>query len=115
MKKSNVVDQSLYFTLSTKDVKEPKGSGDVFNPYTSLNCPYKICWPRGYPLDLILPTSDNQTEWTQSKGSKLGVLQSLADVQPDVDGIFRLTKRTPFSFNRFRSDMSNIIEGGIDN
>jgi len=31
---------------------------------------------------------------------KFGVLQSLADVQPDVDAIYRLTKETPFNFKR---------------
>ena len=28
------------------------------------------------------------------------VLQSVADYQPDVDAIFRLTRKTPFSFRR---------------
>jgi len=31
---------------------------------------------------------------------KFGVLQSLADIQPDVDAIYRLTKETPFVFKR---------------
>ena len=28
------------------------------------------------------------------------MIQSLADIQPDVDAVFRLTKKTPFNFNR---------------
>ena len=30
----------------------------------------------------------------------MSIIQSLADVQPDVDAIFRLTKKTPFNFIR---------------
>ena len=33
-------------------------------------------------------------------GVNFGVLQSVADFQPDVDAIFRLTRNTPFSFQR---------------
>ena len=34
------------------------------------------------------------------KKIKFGVLQSLADIQPDVDAIYRLTKETPLVFER---------------
>lgn len=33
---------------------------------------------------------------------KFAVLQSLADVQPDVDAMFRLTHKTPFVFKKGR-------------
>jgi hypothetical protein len=29
-----------------------------------------------------------------------GVIQSLADIEPDVDAIFRMTQKTPFIFDR---------------
>ena len=32
--------------------------------------------------------------------SKFGVLQSLADIQPDVDAIYRMSRKTPFLFKR---------------
>ena len=32
--------------------------------------------------------------------ASFAVLQSVADSQPDVDAIFRLTRKTPFSFLR---------------
>ena len=42
----------------------------------------------------IIPLrSNNSTE-------KFAVLQSVADFQPDVDAIYRLTRTTPFDFKR---------------
>ena len=42
------------------------------------------------------------TECFEEENSSVtfGVLQSLADIQPDVDAIYRLTKETPFNFIR---------------
>jgi hypothetical protein len=34
------------------------------------------------------------------KLNTFGVIQSLADVEPDVDAIFRMTQKTPFMFDR---------------
>ena len=42
------------------------------------------------------------TEWLEVENNSItfGVLQSLADIQPDVDAIYRLTRETPFNFKR---------------
>ena len=79
--------------------REPKlgQNAKAFNPYPHLGCPDSTCWPRGHPLDQI--REEVQYEWSYGK-SKIGVLQSLADVQPDIDAIFRLTRKTPFNFIR---------------
>ena len=71
----------------------------VFNPYPVLGAPTRPCWPRGLPLHMI---HDKVTSgWSKiDKPIKFGVLQSLADIQPDVDAIYRLTKDTPFNFIR---------------
>jgi hypothetical protein len=39
--------------------------------------------------------------------STFGVLQSLADMQPDVDAIYRMTQKTPFLFRR--TPQSNFL------
>ena len=70
----------------------------VFNPYPSLGSDPK-CWPRGFPLDRILQSHNSKME-SVNKSVKFGVLQSLADYQPDVDAIYRLTQKTPFNFKR---------------
>ena len=70
-----------------------------FNPYPYLGAPSLPCWPRGLPLNMIhVPMTQNIS--SVSKYIKFGVLQSLADIQPDVDAIYRLTKETPFVFER---------------
>ena len=74
----------------------------VFNPYPVLGCPSPSCWPRGFPLNEI----QNANTWEASFDESVmplksfGVLQSLADVQPDVDAIFRMTQKTPFLFEK---------------
>ena len=73
----------------------------VYNPYPILGAPESPCWPRGFPMDKILESSLNNVKLSQVQSTtKFGVLQSLADIQPDVDAIFRLTHQTPFVFNK---------------
>jgi len=55
----------------------------------------KLVWPRGYPLSLILnPPAYQSTQ----KTTKIGIWQYLADEDPDVDAIYRLTNNTPIYF-----------------
>ena len=80
-------------------VEEVDTAHPLYNlyPQTSTN-PH--AWPRGFPLDSI---KDNRTftaaieprAWT---ARRVGVIQSLADHDPDVDGIYRLTQPLPFVF-----------------
>jgi len=82
----------------------------VFNPY-----PYfqptddsLVVWPRGFPLQFI---NDNRTYDVTSDAfdvkrldgadfENIAVLQSLADHDPDVDAIYRMTRQLPISFQR---------------
>ena len=57
-------------------------------------------WPRGFPLEFV---KDNRTvtaafQRKQWPARRVGVFQSLADHDPDVDGIYRLTQPLPFTF-----------------
>ena len=76
----------------------------VYNPYPSLGAPEKICWPRGFPIDLIQKSWNleltKEVPLNDAANGKIGILQSLADFQPDVDALFRLTRKTPFIFQR---------------
>ena len=84
----------------------------VFNPY-----PYfqptndTFIWPRGFPLQFI---RDEHTYKVNSGSLELkvaddvefdsiAVIQSLADHDPDVDAIYRMTRPLPISFQRQKS------------
>lgn len=55
-------------------------------------------WPRGLPLDLINTTFD--TKCSQNIGKcNVGIWQGLADEDPDVDAIYRLTSDQVCVFN----------------
>ena len=69
------------------------GFVNVYQLYTKA----KI-WPRGLPLHLI--TKDFELDKKlKFENCKIGVWQGLADEDPDVDAIYRLTNDTPCYFN----------------
>jgi len=53
-------------------------------------------WPRGLPLRCI---STQPAFATQLEQSRIGIWQALADEDPDVDAIYRLTDNTPCYFD----------------
>ena len=57
----------------------------------------KKIWPRGYPLERILGSSEVSVK--QSK-NKVGIWQTLADGDPDVDAVYRLTIGENIIFNK---------------
>ena len=62
------------------------GNGMFINVYKYFT--NKFIWPRGYPLDKILENTEGKII---PKKQKVGVWQFLADSDPDVDAIYRLT------------------------
>jgi hypothetical protein len=56
-------------------------------------------WPRGLPLDLI-HTDFGLDRALFETGFRVGVWQGLADEDPDVDAIYRLTCNEPCTFER---------------
>ncbi len=79
---------------------QQSGCPVAFNPYPLMGAPLADvnAWPRGFPLNLIQEHCNVSLE-KMSSSSTIAVFQSLADHEPDVDGIFRLTRSTPFNFN----------------
>lgn len=72
----------------------------VYNSYVSLGAPTLPVWPRGFPLTDILSdyTWNSTFQRVFISCNRIGVVQSLADNDPDVDAIFRLTRFLPFEF-----------------
>jgi hypothetical protein len=57
-------------------------------------------WPRGLPLRNINDSRD-KLQWSKEKTAhKVGIWQGLADEDPDVDAIYRLTSNTPCVFEK---------------
>lgn len=59
------------------------------NPYAFFGAP--ACWPRGYPLEELSTKQDTHTETHQVNAGAV-VSQGLANGEPDVDAVFRLTQ-----------------------
>ena len=81
-----------------------------FNPYPFLGAPNSKAWPRGIPLTVI--SSDEQTRITISNNERkmdIGILQSLADHEPDVDALYRLIHGTPFYFKRDKEQKPTLV------
>lgn len=104
--KSDIIIDTDDDNLPYNDWSFPEFDGDfetVGGPYGFINV-YQLftdqhIWPRGLPLSLI--TTDFQLEKQITKrASRVGVWQALADDDPDVDAIYRLTSDTPCQFRK---------------
>ena len=82
----------------------PCKSMSLINPYMHFGVNETISWPRGFPLDRIRDEATwkfpvcRYTDVIPPEGP-MAVIQSLANNEPDVDAIYRLTRKTPFDFN----------------
>jgi len=91
--------QGIPLPRSNGFVDEVSTNHKLYNLYPQLSTVLSS-WPRGFPLEAI---KDNRT-WSASfrrrawSARRVGVVQSLADHDPDVDGIYRLTQPLPFTF-----------------
>lgn len=74
-------------------IKGNKGFVNIYQLFTKQ----KI-WPRGLPLDLISKEFDLENNLKKTN-CKIGAWQGLADEDPDVDAIYRLTSDVPCSFD----------------
>lgn len=74
---------------------EGLGYVNVYNWFTH----HKI-WPRGLPLEKILDEAVFTEDTLEKKLLNIGVWQGLADLDPDVDAIYRLTSNKPVTFDR---------------
>ncbi len=77
-------------------VASSKGWANIYSEFGATTC-----WPRGFPLQHILNSVEHVTRG-ESKGMPWGVMQYLADEDPDVDAIYRMTHTEPVFFSRNR-------------
>jgi hypothetical protein len=76
--------------------REGLGFVNAYHHYTD-----SPIWPRGLPLEKIrAPRSAFEAENLCTKTSKIGVWQGLADLDPDVDAIYRLTSNQEVTFGK---------------
>lgn len=73
-------------------IPENKGFVNIYQLYTT-----EKVWPRGFPLNLINEKFCLENEIV-SQDCNVGIWQGLADEDPDVDAIFRLTHDEPIYF-----------------
>lgn len=100
----------------TVDVRIPhEHTYPTFNPYPILGAPTIPSWPRGLPLKDIKEPQSFNISLSEAKipRSSMAVLQSLADQQPDVDAIFRLTMKIPFSFKQSDEAKPLVVPRGV--
>ncbi|MFZ4591369.1 MAG: STELLO glycosyltransferase family protein [Ignavibacteria bacterium] len=76
-----------------ESIPENKGFVNIYELFTEQ----KI-WARGLPLNLINKRFDLEKS-LKSVNCRIGIWQGLADEDPDVDAIYRLTNDTPCYFN----------------
>jgi hypothetical protein len=74
-------------------LKQDLGFINIYQLYTEQNI-----WPRGLPLNLISKKFQLENKLS-NKNCKVGIWQGLADEDPDVDAIYRLTSDMPCYFN----------------
>ncbi len=76
------------------DVTRPQaGFVNVYQAFTK-----QFIWPRGFPLNRILDEKSSPAV-AQKSDVRVGVWQGLADGDPDVDAIYRLTNNRPCNFD----------------
>ena len=88
----------------------------TYNPYPTLGAPTLLpSWPRGLPLSHIKFPECHSTPTVPRdiNHQSIAVLQSLADHQPDVDAIYRITMPIPFSFRRSSNTRPLLVPRGV--
>lgn len=108
-----------------KPTHQVQSKSSVFNVYScfqqrdqgayGVSSP-SFSWPRGFPLDLISDPAtsrcgDNVLVAEQKERPSIGVLQSLANNDPDIDAIYRLTRPLPFSFDE--TNLQVVLPPGL--
>ena len=83
----------------------------LYNNYMVQSETSHNIWPRGFPLDEIKnPVTWNTTLKSGKKSAKtISVIQSLADNDPDIDALYRLTQPLPFHFKPYAASFPVVM------
>lgn len=90
--------------LMPKLIQKPK-IPNIYSLYTD-----KFIWPRGYPLRLVNQTQEWLIEEADDTQERVAVWQGLADIDPDVDAIYRLILNNEVTFEK--NDL-HILDKGV--
>lgn len=85
-------------------------SAHMFNPYPSFQPTCGHTWPRGFPLDFV--QGRGVESWPMARATlerPPAVQQFLADVDPDLDAIYRLTRKLPCTFQGVPSGTPEVL------
>jgi hypothetical protein len=93
---------------NTKMIIEPKFP-NIYSLFTKMHI-----WPRGFPLELINKNEEIiHNDNINIMFSNIGVYQSIANNDPDVDAIFRLTNQNYNNNIIFDKDKSFILNKNV--
>ncbi|XP_038075300.1 probable glycosyltransferase STELLO1 [Patiria miniata] len=75
-------------------------AGHLWNPYPQFGANTKM-WPRGFPLSRITDPATKRVDVINGTvaARRAGVVQFLAQHDPDIDAIYRLTNELPYEFD----------------
>ena len=110
-----VAHSMLATVLRSHTMPSVKTNYPLYNPYPDFKPTLRgkpaFVWPRGFPLDYIRSNMTFDKEFTgQTPIEQVHVFQSLADHDPDVDAIYRMTQGLPLYFSE-RSKMAAVPKG----
>jgi len=92
--------------LVRPDATHSRPLSNVVNPYSYFGRP--DVWPRGYPLQAV-NVSEMQAVRTIKGIAAPYIQQGLADLDPDVDAIFRLTRPDALPNVEFDADQDPVV------
>ncbi|XP_033725741.1 uncharacterized protein LOC117315589 [Pecten maximus] len=81
----------------------------IYNPYPYFGVSETLTWPRGFPLQYIKNKTTVPVLCKSRSPVELGVVQSLANEQPDIDAIYRMTREAPFNFTATRKSHQPFV------
>lgn len=91
-------------TMTLKNVNVIMQGANAFNHHPIMNASIDESWARGFPMGLIQDKhTQGQVAYKQnlpfaSHDKEIGVIQFLADGNPDIDAMHRLSKPLPMTF-----------------
>lgn len=78
---------------------DKKGWHNVYKDFSQENI-----WPRGFPIEKILQSDPQKEAAEKIKGTIISancpIQQGLADQNPDVDAVYRMTMKLPLDFDK---------------
>lgn len=94
---------------SSLTARRLKAAPGWINAYRFFS-PSSAVWPRGYPLELLAQDGSLSESISREKETPL-LVQGLANENPDVDAVFRLTRQLPVNFDATAEPIS--LDAGL--